>query len=85
MEKRNRWTAREVRTMKVRFKDGLSDQMIGEELNRTADSVSNMRRKHGLTRKQGRKVGQRSARVVKSNTKQMEVSILWGLIKYTKA
>jgi hypothetical protein len=92
-----RWTAAEMKTVKVRFEDGVPDEQIAEELGRTPESIRMRRRYLNLRHRRGRKkhvVGQTSINFTEPRTKKprkveqvqyREVSILWGMFKFKKS
>lgn len=93
MKRHNKtWTTREVQTLKKLHKAGSTDKTIAEIMGRSRNSVQQARSKHRLVTKQ---MGSQARLEYKEPTKgakytrymkpSTEVSILWGLIKYTKA
>ena len=92
MNRQNKtWTPGEVQTLKKLHQAGSTDEAIAEIMGRTRISVQQARSKHRMvtTRvdtqarlefKEPTK-GAKYTRYMKPST---EVSILWGLIKYTK-
>jgi hypothetical protein len=92
------WTEAEMRTVKVRFEDGVPDEQIAQELGRTAESIKIRRAKMNLKYRPGRKpknqTGQTSINFTQPRTKKprkveqvqyREVSILWGMFKFKKS
>ena len=87
-----KWTAGEVQTLKKLHKAGSTDETIAEIMGRTRASIQNARAKHRAVVKReptqarlefkDQKQGAKYTRYLKPRT---EVSILWGLIKYSKA
>ena len=51
-----RWTKTDMRILKKRFNDGLSDAQIAQELGRTYKSIKHMRKKMNLKSKSGRQL-----------------------------
>jgi SOS response regulatory protein OraA/RecX len=93
MNRQNKtWTAGEVQTLKKLHKAGSTDKAIAEIMGRTRASIQQARVKHRMVSKtQATRArlqykeptkGAKYTRYMKPST---EVSILWGLIKYTKA
>ena len=92
-----RWTAAEMKTVKVRFEDGVPDEQIAQELGRTSEAIKMRRRYLNLHHPRGRKpktVGQTSINFTEPRTKKprkvqqvqyREVSILWGMFKFKKS
>ena len=87
-----KWTAGEVQTLKKLHKAGSTDETIAEIMGRTRASIQNARTKHrAVVKRESSQArldfkeptkGAKYTRYMKPTT---EVSILWGLIKYTKA
>lgn len=85
------WTDQEISTLKKLHKAGTKDKEIAEIMGRTPASIQLMRSKHGAivktTATQARlefKEPTRGAKYTRYMKPSTEVSILWGLIKYTK-
>jgi hypothetical protein len=91
------WTEAEMRTVKVRFEDGVPDEQIAQELGRTPEAIKMRRRHLNLHHARGRKsktVGQTSINFTQPRKKKprkvqqiqyREVSILWGMFKFKKS
>lgn len=87
-----KWTAGEVQTLKKLHKAGSTDKAIAEIMGRSKNSIQLARSKYRFVTKQESSQarlefkeptkGAKYTRYMKPST---EVSILWGLIKYTKA
>ena len=94
---RKNWTRAEIRTVKVRFEDGVPDEQIAQELGRTPEAIKMRRRHLNLHHSRGRKpktVGQTSINFTQPRKKKprkvqqvqyREVSILWGMFKFKKS
>ena len=94
---RKNWTKAEIKTVKVRFEDGVPDEQIAQELGRTSEAIKMRRRYLNLHHPRGRKpktVGQTSINFTEPRTKKprkvqqvqyREVSILWGMFKFKKS
>ena len=86
-----------MKTVKVRFEDGVPDEQIAQELGRTSEAIKMRRRYLNLHHPRGRKpktVGQTSINFTEPRTKKprkvqqvqyREVSILWGMFKFKKS
>ena len=82
---RTTWTKQQLRTLKTRFRDGLTDEMIGLELGRTPNAIQQKRVENNLMRKRGSQHKLVQGKYTRKTTSVKEISLLWGLIKYTKA
>ena len=79
------WTQRELKTLKVRFKDGLDDAQIARELGRSSVAVMHKRQELRLLRKRGKQPTLVQGKYTRAKSGVKEVSILWGLIKWTRS
>lgn len=86
----HRYTPSERKTIDKLFKAGTSDEDIALVLGRTEKAIQCQRVKQGLKKKKGRtprleyKPPTKGARYTRYMKPQTEVSIFWGLIKFTK-
>lgn len=87
----HRYTADECKTIDKLFKAGTTDEDIALVLGRTEKAIQCQRLKQGLTKKKGRtprlepKPPTKGAKYTRYLKPKTEISILWGLIKFTKA
>jgi len=91
MNSSKKWTSNEVKTLTTRFKDGVSDELIAQELGRTVNAVRQRRadlgfhlrqRKAHLNKRIKPAKGARFTsyeRAPKKHTKW-----LWGMLEVTK-
>ena len=84
------WTKKDVQILKTRHKDGFNDKQIAEELGRTFNAVRQRRNELGyhqykLAAKPSVKAKKKEAKYTRYMKPSTEVSILWGLVKFSKA
>lgn len=79
------WTAREIRTLKELRIKGANDHDISLALGRSEAAVQLKRSELGMVRQYPRRSPLKQGQYTKYLKPQTEVSLLWGLIKYSKA
>ena len=78
------WTKQELRILKTRFQDGMSDRQMSAELHRTTNAIQQKRAQLQLLRKRGGQPKLVQGKYTRKTSSVKEISLLWGLIKYTK-
>jgi hypothetical protein len=66
------------------FEAGYDDEVIAEKMGRTVDAIKTQRKNLRLLKQQGRKKQDEPIQARTIQTPRTEVSLLWGLVKYTK-
>jgi hypothetical protein len=88
------WSDDDNANLKKMYEDGFSDEYIAEKLKRTIDAVISQRRQLRLVRSNRPNTKPQSelkfeiqepVKAVEVRVPTTEVSLLWGLVKYTKA
>ena len=89
------WAREEMKILKVRVNDGVSVNQIAEELGRTVEAIQTRCRKYlSVKNYRGETTSQIEHKLTQPREKQIrkiqhgqfkEVSILWGLFKFTKS
>lgn len=78
------WTEEDNNQLIFLFEAGYDDEVLAEKMERTVDSIKTQRKNLRLL-KQGRKKQDEPVQARTIQTPRTEVSLLWGLVKYTKA
>lgn len=81
---RKKWSQGELRTLKELRVKGANDHDISLALGRTQAAVQLKRSELGLTRQYTNRPVLKQGKYTRYMKPQTEVSLLWGLIKYTK-
>ncbi len=90
-KKSHKYTAADRATLSKLYRAGNSDADIAEILGRTEKAIQCQRVKQGLKKKRGRvprvepKPVTKGAKYTRYMKPRTEFSLLWGLIKFTKA
>jgi len=82
---RKKWSQGELRTLKELRVKGANDHDIALALGRTQAAVQLKRSELGLIRQYNNRPVLKQGKYTRYMKPQTEVSLLWGLIKYTKA
>lgn len=77
-----RWTQTEVNTIKKLAHDGASNEVIANHMGRTTAAIAFKVSEHKIRRP---RVEAPSAKYTRYLAPKKEVSLLWGLFKYTKS
>jgi len=77
------WTDHDNSQLSFFFEAGYDDEVIAEKMGRTVDSIKTQRKNLRLL-KQGRKKQDEPVKARTITTPRTEVSLLWGLVKYSK-
>ena len=93
-DKRNnkRWTVSEIQTVSRLFMEGKQDKEIAKHIERSPSAVQQLRGKMGWKKKVHKgpslfdkpKKGLEQGKYTRVEGYTREVSLLWGMIKYTK-
>ena len=78
------WTKQELRTLKTRFQDGMTDRQMSAELHRSTNAIQQKRAQLQLLRKRGGQPKLVQGKYTRKTSSVKEISLLWGLVKYTK-
>tara|TARA_R100001510_G_scaffold14438_1_gene11666 strand:+ start:318 stop:596 length:279 start_codon:yes stop_codon:yes gene_type:complete len=84
------WTKKDMQTIKTRHNDGLSDQLIAEELGRSVEAIKSRRCAMGLKKNDAKKRGPKPTpkEDAKFTSYQAQprktVRYLWGALEVTK-
>ena len=81
---RKHWTKGEVRTLKELRVKGANDHDISLALGRSQAAIQLKRSELGMVRKHKTRTALKQGRYTRYMKPKTEVSLLWGLIKYTK-
>jgi hypothetical protein len=79
------WTKQELRILKTRFQDGMTDKQMSQELQRSSNAIQQKRVQMKLMRKKGGQPKLVQGKYTRKKSSVTEISLLWGLVKYTKA
>lgn len=78
------WTKQELRILKTRFQDGMTDRQMSAELYRSTNAIQQKRAELRLLRKKGGQPKLVQGKYTRKTSSVKEISLLWGLVKYTK-
>lgn len=81
---RKQWTEGEVRTLKELRVKGANDHDISLALGRSQAAIQLKRSELGMVRKYKTRTALKQGNYTRYMKPKTEVSLLWGLIKYTK-
>ena len=81
---RKQWTEGEVRTLKELRVKGANDHDIALALGRSQAAIQLKRSELGMVRKYKTRTALKQGKYTRYMKPKTEVSLLWGLIKYTK-
>ena len=81
----NPWTNKEVKILKTRFADGMTDTQMSQELGRSRNAIQQKRQEYKLYRKKGGQPTLVQGKYTRAKSGVREVSILWGLFKWTRS
>jgi SOS response regulatory protein OraA/RecX len=81
---RKQWTEGEVRTLKELRVKGANDHDISLALGRSQAAIQLKRSELGMVRKYKTRNALKQGKYTRYMKPKTEVSLLWGLIKYTK-
>lgn len=79
------WNAGEIRTLKELRIKGANDHDISLALGRSEEAIRQKRSELGMVRQYAQRSPLKQGKYTKYLKPKTEVSLLWGLIKYSKA
>ena len=82
---RKHWTQGEIKTLKELRVKGANDHDIALALGRSQASIQLKRSQLGMVREYTRRPGLTQGKYTKYLKPKTEVSLLWGLVKFSKA